>query len=157
MSADYQYTTIPALIRDALGDDVEIREYGLGFAILGNPTVEVKPMFHRVFGYLRDPEWKSKPYAISLSIDGYKKRVGLHAKHLTANRRVTITDGKLDLDVFRAKYAEVMEAWKPHEAAIEARTAELEAEAQVKAQEQRYIDAGPDLVEALEWVVIVSH
>ena len=135
MSADYTYSNIEALIRDALGDDVDDK-------------VKIKPVETKFNAWQRGP---ATILGIQLLIEDYVDRFGFEGKR-TVFRRVMLKDGKLDLDKFRAKYQEVIEAWKPHEAAIDARTAELEAQARIKAQRELYADAGEELVAALEWV-----
>lgn len=146
MNYMHTYTTIPDLIRAALGDEVETHRDGFSTTINNHVVVkEVKEQFSWVtHGSYKGR--KVETLGIELEINAY----GVDRVF----RRVMLKDGKLDLDRFRAKYQEVLEAWKPHQAAIDAHTTELAARADIKAQCERYADAGPELVAALEFMEI---
>jgi len=140
-------STIPDLIRAALGDEVEIEGKGHRCTVDGLVRVNrLSTSYSPAFGFHET--------GVELRISGY---ASLGSKTHSVFRRVMLKDGQLDLDKFRAKYQEVIEAWKPHQEAIDARKEQLNTKAEVKAQRERYADAGPELVtackEAISWIL----
>lgn len=144
----YTYTTIPDLIRAALGDEVTI-EQNYNRDILIEREVKVKEVLEGSNFYTLTRGTGRTVLGVELKIEAYPPGTGGLRKVF---RRIMLKDGKFDLDKFRAKYHEVIEAWKPHQEAIDARRAKLDEQAEIKAQRERYADAGPELVAALEFM-----
>lgn len=143
MNADYEYTTIPKLIRDALGGEVDIsEEYNGHFGIHGNNfDVDVMRIFNAdVFVALQ--------VKIKVNVNGKRKTftcADYFAPSLGPNP-----------EGFADAYKRLLVKLKPHQAAIDAHTEQLDQQAGVKAQRERYADSGPDLVaacyEAYNWM-----